>query len=432
VIVAAAAVLAPPSFAALAVALALTDLVRGGLLAYDVGAVRLLSAASGTSSPILADHLGAKLIVGTFGTVAVAVFSWLAYDSETTGSLAIISLGTLPAAAAAVALVRRQAAFDLASVSGSVAAASGLGAGIAIVGVALTRDPLATATGIAVGDVATCLLLARELSFIPRPNFAGTVDVIRRSWMLVVMQLAYIGEWRIGAIILGAVGTAIAVAEYTVASRVAEGMVILASALTASSLPLMGRAIGNQSHRDAAVVFVRAYRMSLLVSAVAIAILTLTAPVWIGIAFPRYPGAAFAFIPVGVTVVLYFSSSQTTAFLNARRQDRMAATSATAGSLVATVASLRYAPLGAVGIGVGRVFAELVRLAAETGAVIRGDPALGPPIAKAWLYVTPALLGSTAVAILGWSAPAVAVAMIIVVLTLVLGAASLVNARSRT
>src|SRR4051794_39627890 len=57
-VVAAAAILDPTPFAAFALALALTDLVRSTLLAYDVSAVRLLSRGEGQST-IIGSHLGA-------------------------------------------------------------------------------------------------------------------------------------------------------------------------------------------------------------------------------------------------------------------------------------------------------------------------------------------------------------------------------------
>src|SRR5687767_14101148 len=69
-IVPAAAVLEPPAFAVLAVAMALNDLVRTAMLAYDVSAVRLLTAGRDPRE-ISESHLGAKLVVGTIGSAII-------------------------------------------------------------------------------------------------------------------------------------------------------------------------------------------------------------------------------------------------------------------------------------------------------------------------------------------------------------------------
>ena len=103
------------------------------------------------------------------------------------------------------------------------------------------------------------------------------------------MQLAYIGQFRVGTIVLAAVGSAVAVAEYAIASRVAESLIILAAALTASSLPMIGAAHARNERLGLTSIFERSYSVGIRIIAPSVAVLVLAAPLWIGILFPHYP-----------------------------------------------------------------------------------------------------------------------------------------------
>ncbi len=403
-IVAAAAILDPVHFAALAVALALTDIVRSALLAYDVSAVRLLSG-GGDVAVVMGTHVGAKILVGLLGALAIIVFSGIAYGPETTGLVALTSLGILPSGIASLLLVRHQVDFKLATAASLVALGSLIGVGTAIAGLVMTHQAIAVAAGLVAGDVITFMVLAPGLRVVRRVPVGEIRDVIGRTWTLLVMQLAYIGQFRVGTVILGAVGTATAVAEYTVASRLAEGLVILAGAVTASSLPLMGGAFAQNDTAALRRLMSKSYRLSLLVAAPPVALLALSSPIWIGVLFPRYPGAAEVFIPVGLTVVIYFASSQTTAFLNASHHDRTAAMSASVGLAVAIAGSSLLVTFGAIGVAVARLVADFVRLAIETVAIEVGARHLTRPMATAWLAIAPLLAVTIAPALLGWSIP---------------------------
>jgi O-antigen/teichoic acid export membrane protein len=278
----------------------------------------------------------------------------------------------------------------------------------AIGGLLITRQAVTVSAGLAVGDILVLALLAGGLRDARPAGPAQVARVIRSAATLLVMQLAYIAQFRIGTVILGAFGAVVAVGEYTVASRIAEGLVILAAAITASSLPLMGAAHSRGDLAGLERTVRRSYRVALLVSAPVIAILALSAPVWVRLVFPRYPGAASVYIPIGVTVVVYFASSQTSAFLNATHRDRIAAASAVVGVLAAILGSWWLVGLGAIGVAAARLGGEILRLAIETLAMARIAELLTSSMAGAWLRVVPFLLAAALPLVTGWSIGTVA------------------------
>ncbi len=422
-IVAAAAVLDPARFAGLAVALALTDIVRAGLLAYDISAVRALTA-GGDKAAVMGAHVAAKLLVGLLGTAAIIVLSSIAYGADTTVLIVVTSLGSIPGSLAYLLLARRQVDFRLGSAAAVVTTTSAIGAGLAIVGLLVTDSPISVAAGLAMGDILMFVALAGGLREARRVPLGQIGALIRRTWTLLLMNLAYVGQFRVGIVVLGAVGSAVAVAEYTVASRIAEGLVILASALTASSLPMMGAAFAGADTLAVRQTMGRVYRLSLFAAAPMVAALTLTAPLWIAVLFPRYPGAAEVFIPVGLTVIVFFANSQTTAFLNASHQDRSAALSATVGLLVAIVGSVWLVALGAIGVAVARLVAEVTRLAIETATIARVADYFITQIATAWVAIIPILAVVVAPAVVGWSIPVVVLGAAVVGISVIAGARS--------
>lgn len=423
-IIPAAAVLEPPAFAALAVAVALTDLVRTAMLAYDISAVRLLTAGRDPRE-VSESHLGAKLVVGTTGSAIILVLAWAVYGAESFTLALLATIGTIPAGIASLLLVRRQVRFELGSAMRLVVLGSTIGALIAIAGVVITRDASAVVAGLAIGDIFVFASLASEMRGWRLASTARIAEVIRRAGTLLAMQLSYIGQFRIGTVILGAFGTSVAVGEYTVASRIAEGLVILAAALTASSLPLMGLTLSREGTEGMMRVAIRSYGLALLAAAPMVAILAISAPTWIALLFPRYPGAAHVFVPVGLTVVAFFASSQTTAFLNASHRDKLAALSATAGLIAATAASLGFVALGAFGVAAGRLLGECTRLAVETVAVNSVTRPLARAMFRAWLTMSPAVAAILAPLVLGWTVPVALVGVLAVAGAMVITAIGL-------
>jgi O-antigen/teichoic acid export membrane protein len=326
----------------------------------------------------------------------------LAIDGPATAWLvALAGLGTIAASLASSFLAERQATLALQSISARVAVA-GLGGAVAgILMVWLTRSPVGAVGGMALGD--GCLLaLVWRLDAWKRPDWREAVGQIRHNRRLLVMQLSYIGQFRVGTIVLAAMGSAVAVAEYTIASRIAEGLVILAAALTASSLPLIGAAHARKEQAGLAAIFERSYRASLRIVAPLIAGIVIAAPAWTATFFPLYPGLGPPSAMVGLAVLIFFATSQTTALLNATHHDRAAVRSAVAGLVVSVIGSFGFGSFGAVGVAGARVVGELIRLLVEVTAAISELGMRPTSIARAWLVVSPALLGTAIVVVGHW------------------------------
>jgi O-antigen/teichoic acid export membrane protein len=414
VVVAAAALLVPTSFAAVALALALTDLVRGGLQAFDIGAMRGLTRGDEAAAVIQAS-LDAKGFTGTVGVVLLAAVSVLVYDTTTAWLVIVSGVGVLAASLATSFLVRQQAALALRSVGSTVAVASVAGALLALVMLWLTRSALGIVIGLAVGDALVLALLCGGHRW-RRPSWRLAAAELGRSRALLVMQLAYIGQFRLGTVVLAAGGSAIAVGEYAIASRLAEGLIILAAALTASSFPLIGVAHARNERARLADIFGRSYRLGMMAIAPLIAVLVIATPAWVGVLFRQYPGVGSPLGIVGLAVIVYFASSQTTALLNATGRDRAASRSAVAGLAVAALASIPLVSLGAVGVAWARVGGEVVRLLVESAAAVRGLAIRPRALVGPWFGIFPILSGA-AIAIAGnweplylWIASAVALA----------------------
>ena len=291
--------------------------------------------------------------------------------------------------------------------------ASLIGAVLAVLLLWLTHSTLGVVIGLAIGDGLLLAFVCRGHAWQP-PKWQPAITQVRHGRRLVIMQLAHIGQFRVGTIVLAAFGTAVAVAEYTIASRVAEGLVILAAALTSSSLPLMGAALAQEERGGLTRVFGRSYNVGIRVVAPLTATLVLTAPIWIAILFPRYPGVGPPSAVVGLAVVIFFASSQTAALLNATHRDRAASRSAVGGLVVSVLASSAMVSLGAVGVAAGRVAGELVRLLMEAAA---GRRELGIPLAlllRPWFAVTPILAGATIAVAADWQGPYLWIAAVVV------------------
>ena len=369
VIVAAAVMLTPPAFAALALALALADLLRGALQGFDIDAVRELTQGADAVGAVQA-NLDAKLLAGVSGLVAATTLAAL-IDAGITVWLALIAGGgALAVSLAGSFLVRHQAALDVHSVSGRVAAAGFAGTLLAIVLVWLFHSALAVVIGLAVGDAALLALVCRGHAWRWPQVRRAAVDIARNR-RLVLIQLAHIGQFRLGTVVLAAFGSAVAVAEYSIASRMAEGFVVLAIALTASSLPMMGAVHAGPELDKPAAVFERSYRLGLAIVTPLVAALVISAPIWIGLLFPRYPDVGVPTAVVGLAVIIVFASSQTTAFLNATRHDAMASRSALGGLAISVLGSLAFVPFGAAGMAWARVAGEVGRLATEAAGLYR-------------------------------------------------------------
>ena len=385
-IVAAASVLEPGPFAALAVALALTDILRAALQALDVSGVRLLVRTP--SEDLLATHLLAKLVMGVGGQALVVILAGVAFGAEAAEIVAITGVGLIPSSLAGLLLVRRQVDLRLGSATPAVVAASAASTVGAILGVVLTHDARWFAAGLSAGDVLLLLLLWRDL---PGRGWAlgPALRLLRVAPPLVAMQIAYIGEFRVGTLMLGVVGSAVAVGEYTVATKIAEGLVILAAAISATAYPTIATALSRGDRGLAGRIFDRTYAIALLSSTLMVGGLVVLVRLWLSVLFPRYPGAGLSFALVGIAVILFFVSSQTTALLNAEHRDRVATASSQSGLIVTIIGTLVLAPSGAVGVSAARIVGEAARQLLEIAAIARSRSGSVGRAAASWFVAAP-------------------------------------------
>lgn len=410
-IIVTAAWLTPASFAALAVALALTDLVRGTLMAFDVGAVRSLSGGRDVRAVIQAS-LDAKTLVGLVGLVLAIVVAVVISAADAVWLIAVLGVGTMANSFGASFLVERQARLALHSATSRVVAASGAGLALAMILFWFVPNPVGVAAGLTIGDVLLLALVSGGHGWRP-PAWRIALAEAREHGRLMVIQLAHIGQFRVGTVILTALGSTIAVAEYTIASRMTEGLILVAAALTSSSLPLMGAAHTQDDRAGLSSVFVRSYDAGLRVVAPLVAGLVLTAPIWITILFPLYPSVGAPSAIVGLAVMIFLASSQTTALLNAAHRDRAASWSAVGGLSASALASIALVSWGAVGVALGRVIGELVRLLAESAVGVRQLGIRPAGLARPWSVVAPLLGAAAAAVIWRWQPPYVWVAALV-------------------
>jgi O-antigen/teichoic acid export membrane protein len=414
VIVAAAALLPPAAFAALAFTLALTDLVRGGLLAFDVEAIRLLSGRRQGREDVLRASLDAKTLAGGVALLVVTALAALIDGVITAWMVVVSGVGTLGASYGASFLVQRQAALALHSRSVQVMIAGFVGTALALVWVWWASTAIGILAGLAIGDLLLLVLVGAGHRW-QAPDWRQSAAWIHRTRGLMVMQLAHIGQFRAGTIVLTAFGSTVAVAEYTIASRMTEGLVILAAALSSSSLPLMGAAHAQDRPVGVADVFDRSYGLGTRLVAPLLALVVLAAPFWIPVLFPRYPDVGPTTAVVGLSVLLYFASSQTTALLNATNHDAAATRSAVTGLLASLVGSLGVVPLGAVGVAWARVTGEGLRLLVEATTAIR-KLRIGPALlVRPWVAIAPVIAGAGMAVAWHWQPPYIWIATAVVV-----------------
>jgi O-antigen/teichoic acid export membrane protein len=413
VVIAAAALLTPASFATAALALALTDLIRGGLQAFDVDAVRLLSRGDNATGVVQAS-LDAKALSGIAGLLLVAAVAAFVYDPATAWLVLASGLGVLAASFGSSFLVQQQAALDLRSMSSRVAAASATGAVLGVLLAWVTRGAGGVVIGAAIGDGLLLAFVCGKHRW-RRPDWRAAVSQVRERRRLLFMQFAYISHFRVGTIVLAAVGSDVAVGEYAIASRVAEGLIIVAAALTASSLPMIGAAHARNERLGPNSIFERSYGVGIRLIAPTVAVIVLAAPLWIAILFPQYPAVGASTAIAGFAVIAYFASSQTTALLNATHHDRPASWSAVAGLGASILGSIFLFPLGAVGVAWARVAGEFVRLCVEATAAVRNLEIRPTQLVRPWLAVSPILIGFAISVVGNWQSPFIWVAVLLVI-----------------
>jgi O-antigen/teichoic acid export membrane protein len=393
----AAYVLDTAGFAAVAIALALTDLARASLLAFDVSAVRA-RAGSPHGAATMEALTGAKSFMAVLLAMASIAIGLVLYGPLVAVIAAILSIGVVPGVLASLWMVPTQVDLRLLSMSPAVLLAAAITVVASTLGAA-TGGSIGFAVGLLLGEVALCGLVSIRVRYMPDLRPSRLYPVLAESPRLMLQQLGYAGQFRFGTLVLGLVATPLAVAEYSIASRLAEGLVILSTAITATSYPLMARARASGGPDAVVTRFVSSYWLAVGTSVTLVCLLILSVPIWLGVLFPTYPGAAIPFALVGVAVTLFFASGQTTALLNTWQQDTAAAGAAVLGLCVNVVGTLLLAsPVGAIGVAASRLAGEAARLGWETFTVGHTGPAEVGRAWAAWVVFGP-LLVTTAVAV---------------------------------
>jgi O-antigen/teichoic acid export membrane protein len=191
---------------------------------------------------------------------------------------------------------------------------------------------------------------------------------------------------------------------------------VLAAALTASSLPMIGEAHARNQAGRLDAIFSRSYSIGLGLTAPLVGVLVLTAPIWIPRLCPGYPGIGPSFAIAGVAVIIFFASSQTTALLNATHRDRAASRSAVLGLVAASAALVWLVPYGAVGVAWARVTGEVARLAFEGAAATRDVGVRASSLVRPWISVSPVLAGMALAVLFDWQSPIIWIAAAAVLL----------------
>ena len=397
----AAYLLSTDDFAALAIALALTDLARVSLQAFDVAALRARGASDRSKSSMRVLTAAKILVAIAFGGASIVLCALL-YGSLAASSVAVLSLGVVFGALAALWMVPAQSNLRLLSMTPAVLSASVVTVVAATVG-ATTGSPLGVAVGLVVGDVVLLALVARKERFVPDFELQRVLAALRESPRLMVQQFGYVGQFRFGTLALGVLASPLAVAEYALASRLAEGLMIVSAAITATSYPVMVRALA--AHGRAAVLdrFVPAHWLAVGVSTVTVFLMVLTVPLWLPVVLPKYPGAAVPFALVGLGVIAMFSSAQTTVVLNTLRRDSVAAATALLGlGTNVTGVLLLAGSTGAIGVACSRLAGEALRTVAEILAV-RSEGSRRLRLAwGVWLAMAPLLTGIVLAVVSEW------------------------------
>jgi O-antigen/teichoic acid export membrane protein len=301
----------------------------------------------------------------------------------------------------------------LISMAPAVVAASVVTVVAATVG-AVTNGPLGAAVGLLIGDLVLFCLVALRKRFAPDLRRARLRSVLADSPRLMLQQLGYVGQFRFGTLVLGLVATPLAVSEYSIASRLAEGLIIVSTAITATSYPLMAKAHATGDRDGVVARFVPSYWIAVAVSASLVCLLVLTVPIWLTFLFPKYPGAAVPFALVGLGVTFFFASGQTAALLNTLHRDSAAAGAATLGLGVNVAGTLLLAgSFGAIGVAVARLAGEAARMAMETFVVARADRADAVRAWVAWLAFGPLIFGTAMAVASDWAAPVVLVSGVV-------------------
>jgi O-antigen/teichoic acid export membrane protein len=339
-------------FGAYALVLATSEIIRV-VAAFGVDQVSLRSLAreGGREPGIVSNALALKMLTSVLATVLFAIAGWfLHFTPEMWISLGLLSADFFLGSAALSLVTFHQSRMraDRAAPALLLGAAAGLLTGIAAFAVKAPMPffqlslPVASAVSLLVLWVRTRRWVRPSLDLVSLASlreFAGTAWPIAGTGIIVLLY------FRISTLMLDRIQGLGAVASYTTAYKLSEALLLLAVALSATTLPMLSAALRGGPGPQG----VRAYRSSVLL------VTALTLPFGIFCTFfgrfvvvslwgPTYAGSALAFSVLVWATVLMAINMQTTNALLALNRERLILLIATVNLAVNVTVNLALIP----------------------------------------------------------------------------------------
>jgi O-antigen/teichoic acid export membrane protein len=202
-------------------------------------------------------------------------------------------------------------------------------------------------------------------------------DVMQAALPFGLMAFATLLYYRLGTLVLGAVGSASATASYTVASTLAFGLLMVPNAITSGLLPRLGaQELEHEQLRTAR----RALRWTVVVCGLVSVLAASVAPYVLRYGFaPRYEDALVPLLLLlAGTVVIGVNGVLGTVLIARRRTSIVAAQVGASLAVNAGLAIALVPRFGADGAAIATLVTELVALAILATATLRSAPGLLP------------------------------------------------------
>jgi O-antigen/teichoic acid export membrane protein len=220
-------------------------------------------------------------------------------------------------------------------------------------------------------------MCARRRFPAPDGRIAG-MDILRSAAPFGLMALATLLYYRLGTLLIGALGSASATARYTVASTVAFGLLMVPNAITTGLLP---RLSAGGAEYDQLRTARRALRWTVMACVLLSLVAASAAPYVLRYGFaPRY---AAALVPLLVllagTVVIGVNGILGTVLIAHRHATVVAAQVGVSLAVNVALGVMLVPRFGAEGAAVATLVTELVALGLLAGATCRLVPGLLRP-----------------------------------------------------
>lgn len=202
-------------------------------------------------------------------------------------------------------------------------------------------------------------------------------DVMRSALPFGLMAFATLLYYRLGTLVLGAVGSASATGSYTVASTLAFGLLMVPNAITSGLLPRLGaQTVEVEQLRTAK----SALRWTVLVCGLVSVLAASVSPYVLRYGFaPRYEGALVPLLlMLAGTVVIGVNGVLGTVLIVRRRTSLVAAQVGASLAVNAGLAIALVPRFGAYGAAIATLVTELVALAILATGTLRSAPGLLP------------------------------------------------------